>query len=219
MTAADDLHYNKMLDRIERNAYYRNLHVAALDAPEFPRPRRHKPVADIDIVTAARLYRSGVSASEIGRQIGVGKTAVVHALARAGVEIRNTSQASQARYAASTGRQHDTIRPCAGCGRSTRPSNLTLTDYPGTVQRVTDGKCSRCIGNDERGGVAARPVSIVIDVELAARMYADMESTTAIGLVMGVSKSKVRLDLIRAGVTMRTAGEARRAREMARVAA
>lgn len=36
------------------------------------------------------------------------------------------------------------IRPCVSCGRSTRPSQLKLADYPGTVVRGDTHRCITC---------------------------------------------------------------------------
>lgn len=37
------------------------------------------------------------------------------------------------------------VRPCRGCERPTRPGTVPLADKPGTVPRVRNGFCKRCI--------------------------------------------------------------------------
>lgn len=37
------------------------------------------------------------------------------------------------------------VRPCAGCGRPTRPQHTTIEDHPGTVLRSTPDRCATCV--------------------------------------------------------------------------
>ena len=36
------------------------------------------------------------------------------------------------------------IQPCPTCGRPTRPSSYSVTEYPGTIKRTGSGKCHKC---------------------------------------------------------------------------
>lgn len=39
------------------------------------------------------------------------------------------------------------VKPCRGCDRPTRPTVRRLGDFPGTVPRVRDGFCQRCLNH------------------------------------------------------------------------
>ena len=39
------------------------------------------------------------------------------------------------------------VKPCRGCDRPTRPTVRRLADFPGTVPRVRDGFCMRCLNH------------------------------------------------------------------------
>jgi hypothetical protein len=41
----------------------------------------------------------------------------------------------------------DPVRPCAACGRPTRPSRALITDYPGTAGRYGN-RCITCYRNN-----------------------------------------------------------------------
>ena len=36
------------------------------------------------------------------------------------------------------------IQPCPTCGRPTRPSSYSVTEYPGTIKRTGTGQCFKC---------------------------------------------------------------------------
>ena len=36
------------------------------------------------------------------------------------------------------------IQPCPTCGRPTRPSSYSVTEYPGTIKRTGSGQCFKC---------------------------------------------------------------------------
>lgn len=40
------------------------------------------------------------------------------------------------------------VKPCRGCDRPTRPTVRRLGDFPGTVPRVRDGFCQRCLNHE-----------------------------------------------------------------------
>ena len=42
------------------------------------------------------------------------------------------------------------VKPCAHCGKLTRPANTTVEEHPGTILRARDGLCNTCL----RGAVA-----------------------------------------------------------------
>lgn len=51
----------------------------------------------------------------------------------------------------------DNVRPCAACGRATRPSRARITDYPGTMGRYGN-RCVTCYRNNPQEVI--RPQSI-----------------------------------------------------------
>jgi|GEM_PF-2260310 len=65
---------------------------------------------------------------------------------------RRTRRVTAAEYAPpwSTGRIErkpvaERLRPCVGCGRMTRPSDMTLADAPGTICRMSADRCATCV--------------------------------------------------------------------------
>ena len=42
------------------------------------------------------------------------------------------------------------IQPCPTCGRPTRPSSYSVTEYPGTIKRTGTGQCFKCASGLKR---------------------------------------------------------------------
>jgi hypothetical protein len=93
------------------------------------------------------------------------------------------------------------VRPCVTCGRPTRPSSRTLTEFPDTVKRNTADQCQRCTYTPRPVRAARVPIAELV------RLYVDLNLGSAeVGRRVGMSGQAVIYNLRAAGIPIRSQG-------------
>jgi hypothetical protein len=138
------------------------------------------------------LYTAGMSLNQVSAELGVARSTVGKHIKRAGVEARAPHVVSP--VAAKT--VEPAVRPCAGCGRMTRPRGSKYA-APDVIPRKRDGKCSNCVTG---GRVYA---TAQVDGPAIAADYAAGMSLGQLATKYGVSKDTAAIRIRHAGVPMR----------------
>lgn len=157
-----------------------------------PRPPVVPEVSQLQRDRAASLtaFHAGDTIEQIAQRLERTPATVRSWLVAAGVELPARRP------------RPDRVRPCASCGRATRPASSTLEQCPDTVVRERDGMCSACVSSARRGSSTRRPIDAAETAQIVAA-YEAGQSAPQIAESTGRTPATIRNALDRAGVARR----------------